>query len=69
MDEEQLIFLGAAILLAPLGSNVTPDAIPAVVSCARALRQEVSEQEQQKKEKSELGLIEYYKRLSERQRP
>jgi hypothetical protein len=64
MDEEQLIFLGAAILLAPLGSTMTPDVIPAVVSCARALRKEVSEQEGQKREKSELGLIEYYKRLS-----
>ena len=64
MEEEQLIFLGAAILVAPLGSKMTPDAIPAAVSFARALRMEVREQEGQKREKSELGLIEYYKRLS-----
>jgi hypothetical protein len=58
MDQDDLIFLGAAVLLGPMASGKTPDAtdIQAAVQTARALRDEVNQQHEDARAKKDSEL-------------
>ncbi len=55
MEQDDLIFLGAAVLLGPMASGKPPDPtdIQAAVQTARALRDEVNQQHEDARAKKE----------------
>jgi hypothetical protein len=58
MEQDDLIFLGAAVLLGPMPSGKPPDPadIQAAVQTARALRDEVNQQHEDARAKKESEL-------------
>jgi len=58
MDQDDLIFLGAAVLLGPMTSRKPPDPtdIQAAVQTARALRDEVNQQHEEARAKKDSEL-------------
>jgi hypothetical protein len=66
MEEDQLIFLGAAILLSQKGRDPDDTELRTAMSAAHKLLEVVKKQRDEIREKQRLPLVEYYKEKSEK---